>query len=62
MTIVQYLPQWLRRRPIKPARPKARIITKKDRQILPTLPQRDSPPARFRDDDSPPGFRINWRA
>lgn len=62
MTLTQYLPQWLRRRSQKPAQPKASILNKKDRQVIPTLPQSARPPARFQDDDSPPGYRINWRA
>ena len=62
MTLTQYLPQWLRRRSQKSAQPKARIRNKKDRQVIPTLPQSAHPPARFHDDDSPPGYRINWRA
>src|SRR5262249_22066465 len=51
MTLTQYLPQWLRRRPQITARPRTTTITKKDRQILPTLPQNARPPARLQDDD-----------
>ena len=61
MTIAQYLPRWLRRKPPDTAFRKARPATKKDRQILPTLPTAQ-PPARLQDDDSRPGFRIYWRA
>lgn len=62
MTITQYLPQWLRRGSRKRAPKIARALSKKQRQALPTLPQSARPPARFQDDDSPPGYRINWRA
>ena len=62
MTIAQCLSRWLRRKPPDTAFRKARPITKKDRQILPTLPPKAQPPARLQDDDSPPGFRIYWRA
>jgi hypothetical protein len=37
-TIVQFVPKWLRVRLQKPAQPKPRTLNKKDRQILPTLP------------------------
>jgi hypothetical protein len=34
---------------------------KKDRQVLPALPQQEPPPVRWQDDDSPPGHRLLWR-
>jgi hypothetical protein len=61
MTITQYVPQWLRVRFQKPAPQKAQPINKKEKQILPTLPKAPSPPVKLQDDDSPPGFRIQWR-
>ena len=61
MTIAQILPRWLRRRPPPAAFRKTRPATKKDRQILPTLPFKTQPPARFQEDTSPPGVRIQWR-
>ena len=63
MTIVQYIPQWLRPRLQKPAPapPQAKTLSKKDWQVLPTLPTRKRPPIRFQDDDSPAGYRIQWR-
>jgi hypothetical protein len=61
MTIAQYLPQWLQSRLRKPAPQKVASLSKKDRQALPTLPKPQRPPIRFQDDDSPPGYRINWR-
>ena len=61
MIIAQYIPQWLRSRLQKPAPQKARVRTKKERQILPTMPNLKRPPIRLQDDDSPPGYRIQWR-
>ena len=61
MTITQYIPQWLRSRLQKPTPQKTRVLSKKDRQILPTLPKVERPPIRLQDDDSPPGYRIYWR-
>ena len=37
-TIVQYVPKWLRVRLQKPAQSKSKTVSKKDRQVLPTLP------------------------
>jgi len=59
-TIVQYVPKWLRVRLQKPTPPKSRTISKKDRQVLPTLPKQ-SRSAIFSQDDSPPGYRVLWR-
>jgi hypothetical protein len=62
MTINLRLPKWLTRRfarprPKQPAQPHL-----KQRQLLPTLPYHQRPPPpRFQDDDSPPGYRIQWR-
>jgi hypothetical protein len=61
MTIVQYIPQWLRSRLQKPVPQKLKTVTKKDRQILPTLPKPISPPIRRQDDDNAARFRIYWR-
>ena len=61
MTIAQYLPQWLQSWLHKSAPQKGKVASKKDRQVLPTLPQPQRPPVRLQDDDSPPGFRIYWR-
>jgi hypothetical protein len=61
MTIAQYLPQWLWSRWQKPAPQKARILSKKDWQILPTLPRPQRPATRFEDDAGPPGYPIYWR-
>ena len=61
MTIAQYLPQWLWSRVQKPDPQKARILSKKDRQILPTLPTPQRHPMRSQDDDGPPGYPIYWR-
>ena len=61
MTIIQHIPQWLRSRWQKPAPQKARIPSKKDWQILPTLAKTQRPPVRLQDDDSPPEYPLYWR-
>ena len=61
MTIVQFCPQCLRIRFQKPAPQNPKALGKKDRQVLPTLPNAKCSVARFQDDESPPGFRIQWR-
>jgi hypothetical protein len=61
MTIAQYLPRWLRNRFQKPGSQNARIPSKKDRQILPTVPKPQPPPSPPQDDDGPLRFRIYWR-
>ena len=60
MSTVQYLPQWLRNRLQKPALPRPTTASKKDRQVLPTLPKQ-SRPVIFSQDDSPAGYRVLWR-
>ncbi len=60
-TIVQYVPKWLRGRLQKPTPPKSKTVSKKDRQVLPTLPNPQRPPVRLQDDDGPARFRIYWR-
>jgi hypothetical protein len=60
-TIVRFLPQWLRGRSQKSASQSLKSISKKDRQVLPTLPQQSRPPIPWQDDNSPAGFRILWR-
>ena len=59
-TIVQYVPKWLRARLPKPAQPKSKTVSKKDRQVLPTLP-RQTRSVIFSQDDSPAGYRVLWR-
>ena len=61
MTINQYLPQWLRGRLEKPVPQKIKPVNKKERQLLPTLPNVERPTVRLQDDDSPPGYRVVWR-
>jgi hypothetical protein len=53
MFIAQYFPQWLRSGSRKPAPLKATTLNKKDRQVLPTLPNAKRPSILFRDDRSP---------
>jgi hypothetical protein len=59
-TIVQYVPKWLRGRLQKPPPPKTKTVSKKDRQVLPTLPNQ-TVSAVFSQDDSPAGYRVLWR-
>ena len=59
-TLVQYVPKWLRQRLRKPAQPKPKTLSKKDRQVLPTLPKQ-SRSVIFSQDDSPAGYRVLWR-
>ena len=61
MTIAQYLPQWLWSRWQKPAPQKARILSKKDRQVLSTVQKAPHPPVQVEDDFGPARFRIYWR-
>lgn len=61
MTITKYFPQWLRRGWKKPAPAAARVLSKKDRQILPTVQHNGRPIGRLQDDDSPAGYRVLWR-
>ena len=60
MTIAQYLPQWLRNRLSKPAPPKPITVSKKDRQVLPTLPKQTHS-LIFSEDDKSGGYRLLWR-
>ena len=61
MTIVQYIPQWLRNRLQKPSPQQLNPVAKKDRQILPTLPKPKGPPTLWEDDAGEARFRIYWR-
>jgi hypothetical protein len=61
MTIVQYIPQWLRNRWQKAAPPKPKIVAKKERQVLPELPKPKGPPTLWQDDAGEARFRIHWR-
>jgi len=58
-TIVQYVPKWLRVRLQKPTPAKPKAVTKKDRQVLPTLPKQTRS-VLFSQDDSPAGYRVLW--
>jgi hypothetical protein len=61
MTIVQYIPQWLRNRWQKAAPQKPGTVAKKERQVLPVLPKLKGPPTLWQDDDGEARFRIYWR-
>ena len=60
MTINLLLPKWLARRFARPRARRATPAELKQRQLLPTLPEQKRLD-RFQDDDSPPGYRIQWR-
>jgi hypothetical protein len=61
MTINLLLPKWLARRFARPRPKRATPAQLKQRQVLPTLPKQKRQFIRFQDDDSPPGYRIQWR-
>jgi hypothetical protein len=61
MTINLPLPKWLARRFARPRPRRATPAPLKQRQLLPTLPTQMRQFIRFQDDDSPPGYRIQWR-
>jgi hypothetical protein len=56
-TIGQYLPQWLRNRLQKPVLSKPTAVNKKDRQVLPTLPNR-KPSMSCEDSGRPAGNQF----
>ena len=58
--IVRYVPKWLRVRLRRPTQPKSKTISKKDRQVLPTLPKQ-SRSVIFSQEDSSAGYRLLWR-
>ena len=49
-TIVQFLPQWLRSRLATTRPAETKIINKKDRQVLPTLPKQTRQSIFWQDD------------
>jgi len=59
-TLVQFVPKWLRARLQKPTQPKSKTASKKDRQVLPTLPSQPRSMI-FSQDDSPAGYRVLWK-
>ncbi len=59
-TIVQFVPKWLRGRLQKPTQPKPKTVSKKDRQVLPTL-SNQTRSMIFSQDDSPAGYRVLWK-
>jgi len=60
MTLIQYVPKWVRVRLKRPSQPKFKTVSKKNRQVLPTLPK-ETPAAIYSEDESPAGFRLLWR-
>ena len=61
MTIAQYLPQWLQSWLHKSAPQKGKVASKKDRQVLPTVPKAQTRSSQLDDDGAPLRFRVNWR-
>ena len=57
-TIVQFVPKWLRVRLQKPAQPKSKTLNKKDRQVLPTLPNANRPSNLFSADEKQAVHRL----
>jgi len=57
-TIVQFVPKWLRVRLQKPAQPKSKTLNKKDRQVLPTLPNANRPSILFSADEKQAVHRL----
>ena len=52
------LPKWLRVRLQKPAQPKSKTLNKKDRQILPTLPNANRPSILLAADEKQAGHQL----
>jgi hypothetical protein len=61
MTIKLQLPKWLATKFAKRQPPTVARAQLKQRQVLPTLPKNQPNVTRLQDDDSPPGYRIQWR-
>lgn len=58
MTMTQYLPRWLQSRFRKPVPQKLTQLSKKDRQVLPTLPNAKRPLILFQDGQKPAGHQL----
>ena len=61
MTTTQYLPKWLRSLLKRASPQRTARRSKKDRQVLPALPNPARSSTAFQDDESPAGFRTQWR-
>jgi len=61
MTLSPFLPKLLAKRFAKPKSPQKINQQMKLRQVLPMLTKNQQAVPRFQGDDSPPGFRIQWR-
>ena len=61
MTIAQYLPQWLQSGQHKSAPQKGKVASKKDRQVLPTVPKAQTRSSQLDDDGAPLRFGVYWR-
>jgi hypothetical protein len=58
MTIVQFVPKWMRVRLQKPTQPKPKTVNKKERQVLPTLPNTKRPSILFQEDQRLAGRQL----
>ena len=61
MTIAQYLPKWLQSWLHKSAPQKGKVASKKDRQVLPTVPKAQTRSSQLDDDGAPLRFGVYWR-
>jgi len=57
-TLVQLVPKWLQSRLRTPAQPNPKTLSKKERQVLPTLSNAKSPAILFRSGQKPPGHQL----
>ncbi len=61
MTLSTLIPKWLVRKLVRPQPHTSAQPHLKKRQTLPTLPANRPATPGFPDDNSPPGYRIQWR-
>jgi len=61
MTLNFLLPAWLMRKFIRAGPAVATRPALKQRQLLPTLPLKRATNVSFQDDNSPAGYRLQWR-
>jgi len=62
MTLTHYMSKWLRTRFKRSAPQRFKVLNKKERQILPTLPKQAPMSAAWQDDASPAGCRVRWHS
>jgi hypothetical protein len=61
MTITQYMPRWLRLKLRKATPQNVSSLSKKDRQVLPTLPKPRCFSSLFEGESGRALFRVLWR-